>query len=169
VARSLPENAIVVDESITNGGFLFTLCGEAKPHDWINNRGGSIGYSMPVAVGAAVACPDRKVLCITGDGSAFYTLQALWTMARSKLDLTVVILANRSYRILANEMTKIGAGAPTEKSIPLMSLEDPAPDWIKIAEGQGVAAERVVSAVELEAALGRGYAATGPRLIEAVM
>lgn len=169
VARTLPENAVVVDESITSGGFLFSLCGEGPAHDWINNRGGSIGYSMPVAIGAAVACPDRKVISITGDGSACYTLQALWTMARSRLDITVVILANRSYRILVNEMNKIGAGTPTSQTMPLMTLEDPVPDWVRIAEGQGVGAERVCSAIELEVALGRAHSVSGPRLIEAVM
>ncbi len=169
VARTLPDRAIVVDESITNGGFLFTLCGEGKSHDWLNNRGGSIGYSMPVSIGAAVACPDRKVLCITGDGSALYTLQSLWTMARSKLDVTVVILANRSYRILANEMSKIGAGTPTDTTTPLLSLENPQLDWVQLANGHGVDAEQVSNSAELEAALQRAFSRGGPRLIEAVM
>lgn len=166
VARHLPAGAIVVDESITNGAHLFPLCGRAAPHDWLNNRGGSIGYSFPVAVGAATACPGRKVLCITGDGSAFYTLQALWTMAREKLDVTVLVLANRSYRILANESSKIGAGAPTAQTMPLMSLTDPAPDWVKLAEGHGVSGCAVDSAGALSDALAEALAAPGPRLIE---
>jgi len=169
VANALPAHAIVVDESITSGAHLFPACAGAGPHDWINNRGGSIGYSMPVAVGAAVACPDRKVICLTGDGSAFYTLQALWTMARSRLDVTVIVLANRRYNILANETSKIGAGAPGPATMPLMSLEDPAPDWVKLAEGHGVAAERVGDAAALDAALRAALAAPGPRLIEAML
>lgn len=124
---------------------------------------------MPVAVGASVACPDRPVLCVTGDGSAAYTLQALWTMARSNLNVTVVILANRSYRILANEMSKIGAGAPTDDTLPLMSLENPAPDWVKLAEGHGVSAERVSDAGSLSLAIAHAMAKPGPTLIEAVM
>lgn len=166
VAGLLPEGAIVVDEAITNGGPLFSLCARGPAHDWINNRGGSIGYSMPVAVGAAVACPDRKVLCITGDGSAMYTLQALWTMAREKLDITVLILANRSYRILANESSKIGAGAPTDTTMPLMSLTDPALDWVRLAEGHGVPARSVDTAGALRAALEEALNTPGPRLIE---
>ena len=169
VANALPEGAIVVDESITNGLHMFAKCATAAPHDWLNNRGGSIGYSMPVAVGASVACPGRPVLCVTGDGSAAYTLQALWTMARSKLNVTVVILANRSYRILANEMSKIGAGEPTDATLPLMSLEDPAPDWVKLAEGHGVSAERVTNAGSLSLAIARAMSKPGPTLIEAVM
>ena len=169
VARALPEGAIVVDESITNGLSLFPMCGEGPAHDWLNNRGGSIGYSLPVALGAATACPDRPVFCITGDGSAFYTLQALWTMARDARDVTVMILANRSYRILANETAKIGAGAPTEDTGPLMSLEDPAPDWVKLSEGQGVPARRVSTAAELAEALAWAQTETGPHLIEVTM
>lgn len=169
VANALPEGAIVVDESITNGGQMFPMCAEAPAHDWINNRGGSIGYSMPVALGASTACPDRPVLCVTGDGSAFYTLQTLWTLARDKRDVTVLILANRSYRILANETSKIGAGAATEETTPLMSLEDPAPDWVKLAEGQGVSACSVGTAAELSAALDAALTVPGPRLIEVRM
>ncbi|WP_172291963.1 acetolactate synthase large subunit [Pseudoruegeria sp. HB172150] len=169
VAALLPDQAIVVDESVTNGAHLFALCGHGPAHDWINNRGGSIGYSMPVAVGAATACPDRKVLCITGDGSAYYTLQALWTMARERLDVTVLILANRKYSILANETSKIGAGAPSDRTNPLMSLEDPAPDWVKLAEGQGVSACAAATAGELNAALQKALSKPGPSLIEVRM
>ncbi len=169
VAQALPEGAIVVDESITNGLHMFAECGAAARHDWLNNRGGSIGYSMPVSVGAAVACPDRPILCVTGDGSAAYTLQALWSMARSRLNVTVVILANRSYRILANEMSKIGAGTPTEATLPLMSLEDPAPDWVSLANGFGVVAERVADAGSLSRAIAAAMATPGPALIEATM
>lgn len=169
VAHALPERAIVVDESITSGGFLYPYCGDAGTHDWINNRGGSIGYSTPVAVGAAVACPDRRVVTITGDGSALYTLQSLWSMARDQLDVTVLILANRSYKILANEMSKIGAGDPGEREAPLLSLDNPEPQWTQLAQGFGVAAERVTTVAELDAALRGAFSVAGPRLIEVVM
>lgn len=169
VAATLPEGAIVIDESITNGLPMYAACAAAAPHDWINNLGGSIGYSMPVAVGAAAACPGRRVLCVTGDGSAAYTPQALWTMARSRLDVTVVILANRSYRILANEMSKIGAGSPDAATLPMMDLTDPAPDWVALATGYGVPAVRVDTAGALTEALARAHATPGPHLIEALM
>jgi len=169
VANSLPDDAIVVDESITSGGFLFSTCANAKPHDWINNRGGSIGYSWPVAIGAAVACPQRRVFAVTGDGSAFYTLQSLWTMARSKLKITIIVLANRRYNILANEMNKIGAGVPSERATPLLSLESPAPDWLMLAKGQGVAATRVETTDELSAAMSESLSYDGPMLIEVVL
>ncbi len=169
VARSLPENAIVIDEAITSGAHLYPACGAAKPHDWLANRGGSIGISTPLSVGCAVACPDRKVLCLVGDGSAFYTLQSLWTMARYRLDVTVVVLANRSYRILNNEMSKIGAGDPSDSTIPLMSLDDPAPDWVQLARGHGVDATSVGTHAGLRQALEAAMAEPGPRLIEAVL
>ena len=108
----LPENAIVVDESVTTGREFFPETAGAPPHDWINNRGGSIGYGMPVAVGAAIACPDRKVIALVGDGSAMYTLQALWTMAREGLDVTVLIFANGTYNILRGELTNVGVQKP---------------------------------------------------------
>lgn len=169
IARALPAQAIVVDESITSGIHIYPSCAAASRHDWINNRGGSIGYSMPVAVGCAVACPDRKVLCITGDGSAFYTPQALWTMARYKLDVVVVVLANRSYRILNNEMAKIGAGTPDAQASRLMSLNDPEPKWTAIAEGHGIAATQVATHGELLGELGQAFASSGPRLIEVLL
>lgn len=169
LAEALPAGTIVVDESITNGGAMFTRCAQAPAHDWINNRGGSIGYSMPVAMGAAVACPDRPVLCVTGDGSAFYTLQALWSLARYRLNVTVVVLANRRYAILANESAKIGAGQPGARAMALMALEDPSPDWCKIAEGHGLPAQRIDCAAALHQALHGGLRSPGPRLIEAVL
>ena len=107
IGALLPEGAIVVDESITSGRGLFTFTRGAPPHDWLQNRGGSIGYGLPVAVGAAVACPDRKVVALEGDGSAMYTLQALWTQAREGLDIVTVIFSNRTYRILLGEMSNM--------------------------------------------------------------
>jgi len=169
VANALPEGAIVADESVTNGAALYPACAAAPAHDWINNRGGSIGYSLPLAVGAAAACPDRPVLAIVGDGSAAYTLQALWTMARAGMNVTVVVLSNRRYRILANEMSKIGAGKPDARSDPLMSLDNPPIGWTDLARGFGVAGARAATAPELHRAIRDAIASPGPHLIEAAM
>ncbi|WP_137700042.1 acetolactate synthase large subunit [Marimonas lutisalis] len=169
VANALTEGAIVADESVTNGPHLYPSCAAAPEHDWINNRGGSIGYSMPVAVGCAAACPDRPVLAIVGDGSASYTPQALWTMARAGMNITVVILSNRRYRILANEMSKIGAGSPDENSDPLMSLDNPPIDWPALAKGYGVPGQDVSDAPALFEALKTAMSTPGPALIAAEM
>lgn len=169
LAASLPENAIVVDESITSGrNFMSDTLG-TPPHTWINNMGGSIGYSLPVAIGAAIACPDRKVLALTGDGSAMYTPQALWTMAREGLDVTVVILANRSYRILRGELTNVGVQNPGPRAIDMLSLDRPVLDFVALARGMGVEATRAEDAETLARAIQAGLAAEGPVLIEAVL
>ena len=108
----LPEGAIVADESVTTGRGFFRKTAGAPPHDWLNNMGGSIGLGLPLATGAAVACPDRKVVCLEGDGSGMYTVQALWTQAREGLDVTTVVFANRTYAILHGELANVRAGAP---------------------------------------------------------
>ncbi len=169
LAASLPENAIVVDESITSGrNFMRDTIG-TPPHSWINNMGGSIGYSLPVAVGAAIACPDRKVLALTGDGSAMYTPQALWTMAREGLDVTIVILANRSYRILRGELTNVGVQNPGPRALDMLSLDRPTLDFVAMARGMGVEACRAEDAETLTRSLQQGLASQGPFLIEAVL
>src|ERR1041385_4621133 len=112
IAMAIPENAIVVDESITPGRQFFPPTAAAKPHAWLQNRGGSIGFSTPVATGAAVACPDRKVICMVGDGSAMYTLQSLWTQAREGLNVVTIVFANKIYQILRGEFDGVGAGEP---------------------------------------------------------
>ena len=111
VGALLPENAIVVDESMTSGRGLMAATKGAPPHDWLGNTGGSIGIALPLAVGAAVACPDRRVLCLTADGSGMYTLQALWTMAREGLNVTTVVFANRDYAVLKREFSYLGVGS----------------------------------------------------------
>ena len=115
IAMAIPENAIVVDESITTGRGFFPPTAAAAPHDWLQNMGGSIGFSTPVATGAAVACPDRKVICMVGDGSAMYTLQSLWTQAREGLNVTTIVFANRIYQILRGEFDGVGAGEPGKR------------------------------------------------------
>ena len=130
LGRLLPEDAIVVDESVTTGREFFPETAGAPPHDWINNRGGSIGYGMPVAIGAAIACPDRKVIALEGDGSAMYTLQSLWTMAREGLDVTTLIFANGTYNILRGELTNVGVRNPGPRAVDMLSIGRPDLDWV---------------------------------------
>ncbi|MEX6725675.1 acetolactate synthase large subunit [Parapedomonas caeni] len=168
IAATLPEGAIVSDESATGGAALYPLTAGCPPHDWLFLTGGSIGQGLPVAAGAAVACPDRKVVCVHGDGGAMYTLQALWTMAREKLDVVTVIIANRAYAILNVEMVRTGA-PPGPKAAPLFDLTNPTLEWTALARGMGVEAFRATTAEELVAALRTAMATRGPVLIEAVI
>jgi len=169
IAALIPENAIVVDESITSGRGLLPATMGSAPHDWLANTGGSIGFALPVAVGAAVACPDRRVLCLEADGSGMYTLQSLWTMARENLDVTTVIFANRSYNILKNELANVGAGNPGRKALDMLNIGHPDLDWCRLSTGMGVPATRVDRLEELAAALRKNLAARGPTLIELVL
>jgi acetolactate synthase-1/2/3 large subunit len=168
IANLLPDNTVVVDESVTSGRGIFAALAGGPRHDWLQNMGGSIGYSMPVALGAALAAPERKVLSMTGDGSAFYTLQALWSMAREQLDVTVIVFANRRYAILQGELANVGAANPGPRAIDMLTLNRPDPDWVKLAEGHGVAAERATDLDGFAAALRRAFGQRGPRLIELV-
>ncbi|MFZ6649335.1 acetolactate synthase large subunit [Undibacterium sp. TJN25] len=165
----IPEQAIVVDESISMGRGFFPPTSGAAPHDWMNSMGASLGYAMPVAVGAAMAAPGRKVLALIGDGSAMYTLQALWTMAREGLDVTIVILANRSYNILRSELKKVGLAQPGKTALDMLSLDNPALDWVALAKGHGVPAARVDELTAFAKELARGFASEGPYLIELVI
>ncbi len=169
LAQVIPEGGIVVDESITTGRSFFPATHGARPHSWLNNCGGSIGFGLPVAVGAAIACPDRKVLALIGDGSAMYTVQALWTMAREGLNVTTVIFSNRSYRILRGELGKVRAGKPGPRALDMLSLDRPAIGWVQMARSMGVEAARVEDCAALARAIRYGLAADGPMLIEAVM
>jgi acetolactate synthase-1/2/3 large subunit len=165
----MPEYAIVVDESISLGRGFFPPTSGAPPHDWMNSMGASLGYALPVAIGAAMAAPERKVLALVGDGSAMYTLQALWTMAREGLDVTIVILANRSYNILLSELSKIGVAAPGRTALDMLSLNQPNLDWVALAKGHGVPASRAHDLAELAAELARGLESSGPYLVELVV
>lgn len=165
----IPENAIVVDESVTTGRRFFPMTAGAPPHDWLNNRGGSIGYGMPCAIGAAIACPDRKVIALEGDGSAMYTVQSLWTMAREELDITVLVFANRTYRILQGELTNVGVQNPGPRAVDMLTLDRPALGWVEMARGMGVEAERVADTHGLAKALEAGLVNGGPYLIELEM
>jgi acetolactate synthase-1/2/3 large subunit len=166
VGALLPENAIVVDESMTSGRGMMAATKGAPPHDWLGNTGGSIGIAMPLAVGAAVACPDRRVLCLTADGSGMYTLQALWTMAREGLDVTTVVFANRDYAVLKREFSYLGIGNPGTRALEMFEIGSPDLDWVQLAKGMGVPGTRVASLAEFAAALRKGFESEGPTLIE---
>jgi acetolactate synthase-1/2/3 large subunit len=169
LAMAIPENAIVVDESITTGRGFFPPTAAAAPHDWLQNMGGSIGFSTPVATGAAVACPDRKVICMVGDGSAMYTLQSLWTQAREGLDVLTIVFANRIYQILRGEFDGVGAGEPGQRAMDMLKIDRPALDFVSLAKGMGVPGRAVSNVDDFVKALAEGVAEKGPRLIEVQM
>jgi acetolactate synthase-1/2/3 large subunit len=169
VARHLPEGAIVSDDSVTSGGGVAVPSMTARPHQVIALTGGAIGDGMPMAIGAAVAAPDRKVVSLNGDGSAMYTVQSLWTMARESLDITTVVFANHSYRILNIEMMRTGAGEPGPSARQLLDLGEPRIDWVSVAKGFGVPAVRCTTAEEFDAAFARAMAEKGPKFIEAAI
>ncbi|OBK13666.1 acetolactate synthase large subunit [Mycobacterium asiaticum] len=170
IGALLPERAIVVDESNTSGLLLPQATAGAPAHDWLTLTGGAIGYGIPTAVGAAVAAPDRPVLCLESDGSAMYTISGLWTQARENLDVTTVIYNNGAYDILRLELQRVGAGsAPGPKALELLDISGPSMDFVKMAEGMGVPARRVTTAEELVDALRDAFAAPGPHLIDAVV
>lgn len=169
VAYHLPEGAIVVDEGATSGGPSTYLTRTAAPHDWLLLTGGSIGYGMPTATGAAVACPDRRVVCLQADGGGMYTPQALWTQARERLDVTTVIFANRKYAILQIEFGRVGAHNPGPKAMSMLDLGNPALDWVSLAAGMGVPGVRVTTAEAFNRAFEGALGERGPFLIEAVL
>jgi acetolactate synthase-1/2/3 large subunit len=169
VGALLPEHAIVSDEGNTAGIFCGWLTAGAAPHTWLSLTGGAIGQGMPVAIGAAVACPDRKVVCLEADGSAMYTLQALWTQAREQLDVTTVIFANRAYAILNMELGRVGATPPGPRALSMLDLSRPTIDFVALARGMGVNATRATTADEFNAQFGAAMAERGPHLIEAVL
>src|SRR5438445_467181 len=162
----LPENTIVVDESMTSGRGLMAATRGAPPHDWLANTGGSIGIALPLAVGASVACPERHVLCLTADGSAMYTAQALWTMARESLNVTTVVFANRAYAVLKREFSYLGARTPGPRPLEMFEIGRPDLDWVLLAKGMGVPGTRVTSLEDFARALREGFEGGGPMLIE---
>lgn len=166
VGALLPENAIVVDESMTSGRGMMASTKGAPRHDWLGNTGGSIGIAMPLAVGAAVACPDRKVLCLTADGSGMYTLQGLWTMARESLAITTVVFANRTYGVLKREYSYLGVGEPGARAAEMFEIGRPDLDWVQLGRGMGVPSSRVDSLGAFAKALQMGFESGGPTLIE---
>ncbi len=169
IGAQLPDQAIVIDEGISSGRDIPATTRGCPPHDWLQITGGSIGIGPPLAVGAAVACPDRKVVALQADGSAMYTLQALWTQARENLDVTTVIFANRAYECLKVELANVGALNPGPKALDMLDLGRPDLDWLSLAHGMGVEGGRATTADELNQQLAAGLAVQGPYLIEAVL
>lgn len=169
IGAVLPENAIISDEAQTSGVTLPAHTATAPAHDLLTLTGGAIGQGLPVAVGAAVACPGRKVFSLVGDGSAMYTIQSLWTMAREQLDVVVIVFNNRSYAILNIELERVGAATvgPTAKS--QLDLASPSLDFVALGNGMGVPSVRVETCDQLNVALDRAVASRGPHLIEAIV
>ena len=169
LVRAMPEDAIVVDEAATCGMGIFPATLQARRHDWLALTGGAIGYGLPAALGAAIACPERKVVALQADGSAMYTIQALWSIARENADVTVVVMNNRSYAILNIELARVGAGQPSPRTLSMLDLSRPDLDFVSLAQGMGVPATRAESAEEFDAQLAEALAVRGPRLIEAMV
>ena len=171
VAATLPEDAIVVDESLTAAAALAPALRTAAPHTQLALTGGAIGQGPPAALGAAVAAPDRPVVAVQADGSALYTLQALWTQAREQLDVTTVLINNSAYAILRVELARTGAGeaAHSGRAGRMLTLADPTPDFVSLATGYGVPARRVETTEDLLDALRWAQAEPGPHLIEAIV
>ena len=169
IGALLEENTIVVDESVTTGRDFFPFTAGAPKHDWLNNRGGSIGYGMPVAIGASVAAPDRKVLLLEGDGSGMYTVQSLWTMARENLNIIILIFANRSYEILKGELNNVGVNNPGPRAIDMLTLDRPFIDWVSLGRGMGINSVKVDDCETLARSIKVAFKENGPFLIEVIM
>jgi acetolactate synthase-1/2/3 large subunit len=169
LSKHMPAGSIISDDGVTSSLAIYSATMGAQPHSWLFGTGGAIGGGTPVAIGAAVAAPDAKVICIAGDGAAMYTNQAFWTMAREKLDVLTIICANRSYRILNIEFERTGAGLPGPIGQQMLSLDNPAIDWVKLAEAQGVKASRATTSEDFETQIKEYFAGRGPALIEAVI
>ena len=169
IAASLPEHAIVVDEANTSGFALPQALASAPRHTLLTLTGGSIGQGMPAATGAAIAAPDRPVLSLEADGSALYTIQALWTQAREQLNVTTVLINNAAYAILRMELARTAAGQAGERAARMLDLSGPTPDFTQLSAGFGVPASRATTAEELDRALRLAYAEPGPHLIEAIV
>jgi acetolactate synthase I/II/III large subunit len=169
IGALLPEGAIVSDEAITSGLFLPAATAGAPAHDWLTLTGGAIGQGLPLAIGAAIACPQRPVIALEADGSAMYTISALWTHAREGLDITTVIFSNRRYAILAMELSRVGAADAGEAARSLLDLSRPPLDFTALAAGMGVPASRATTAEEFAAQLSKALAEPGPHLIEALI
>lgn len=168
VGALLPENAVIVDESNTSGLFLAGSTAHSPRHDLLCLPGGAIGFGMPAATGAALAVRDRRVLNLQADGSAMYTMQALWTQARENLDVTTVILNNGSYSILNLELSRVGA-EPGPRALEMLDIGNPGMDFVSMANGMGVPGERAASADEFAEQLERALNTPGPNLIEAIV
>lgn len=169
LTAALPENAILVDESLTTGRETLGLTAGARPHDVLQDLGGSIGFGTPVATGAALACPDRRVFCMVGDGSAMYTIQSLWTQARESLNVTTIIFANNSYQILKNEFANMGFGKPGPRASAMIDIDKPRIDWLAMGKSMGCPSVRVENAGDFYQSMVRSAEEPGPMLIEVAL
>ncbi len=169
IGALLPENAIVVDEALTSGVGLTELTSAGPRHDWLSLTGGAIGDGLPTSLGAAVACPDRPVIGIQGDGSAMYTISALWSFAREQADITTIICDNSSYAILQHELVNVGAATDGKRARQLLDLSGPALDFVSIAQGMGVPATRATTAEELAEQVRAALAEPGPHVVVATL
>lgn len=167
LANRLPADAILSDESFTTGRPILEALADAATHSHLQLTGGAIGIGLPLAVGAAVACPDRKVVVLQADGSGMYTVQALWTQAREGLDVLTIVLSNRAYAILRHELTNVGVKNPGPKALAMTSLDRPALDWTALAAGMGVDAARAATVAEFDSLVAVAMGRRGPFLIEA--
>jgi acetolactate synthase I/II/III large subunit len=168
LSRWMPEGAIVSDDSVSAGLALYPTTENAAPHDWLMLTGGAIGQGLPLALGAAIAAPERRVIALTGDGAGLYTLQALWSMAREQTDITIVVLANRAYTILNVEWMRMQLGTPGTAATDMFNLSKPNVSWATLARGMGVPAQTVSTADDFDTALRDALQRKGPYLIEAV-
>jgi acetolactate synthase-1/2/3 large subunit len=169
IGALLPEGAIVSDEGNTAGVFAPGATAGAPPHDWLCLTGGAIGQGLPVAVGAAVAARDRRVVALEADGSAMYTLQAWWTIAREGLDVTTVLLNNHSYAVLNMELDRVGAGMAGPRARDMLDIGRPGLDFVQLAKGMGLHAATADTAEEFTDQLARALATPGPSVVEAVI
>jgi acetolactate synthase-1/2/3 large subunit len=169
IAAGQPEGAIVVDEGITVSAFYVAASASAPRHSYLALTGGAIGFGIPAAAGAAVACPDRPVIALQADGSGMYVAQGLWTQAREGLDVTTLVCANRGYRILVEELRRAGVEEPEPGARSMTTLTEPALDWVSLAAGMGVPGVRAETAGELADALQRALAEPGPHLVEMLL
>ncbi len=166
LAATLPADAIVVDESLTTGRSFITATRSSRPHDWMLPTGGSIGFALPVAAGAAIACAERKVVCLESDGSGMFMPQALWTHAREGLNILTIVFANRKYQILRNEMQNVGVTEIGPKASALLDIDNPEIDWVSLARSFGIDAVRVDTMDGFSSSIDAGFATQGPYLIE---
>jgi acetolactate synthase I/II/III large subunit len=169
VARMMPENTIICDESVSSGRQFFALSQSSVPHDYLHITGGSIGIGIPLAAGAAVACPDRKVIGLQADGSGMYTVQGLWTQARESLDVVTVVFSNRAYAVLHGEMRNVGVNDFGRNAKRMLNLDEPALDWLAMAKGMGVEAGRATTVKEFVRLFEGALSRHGPFLIEAIL
>lgn len=169
VAATLPDGAVVCDESLTSGADFFARSHTSRPHDFLSLTGGAIGIGIPLATGAAIGAPGRKVVALQADGSGMYTVQGLWTQARERLDVVTIVFANRAYRILETELRNVGVSDAGPNARRMLELVAPSLDWIKLAEGMGVEGRRVDTVAGFRKALSAAFESSGPFLIEAVI